>query len=182
MTHQGSGPAVRHETILEGPIPHQERELCALEPAKNASSTFVSLAEDAPPNPQQARTVKASDAAPYPEGGLRAWSVVVGSFSGMLASFGLMNTIGTFQAYLSTHQLAHYSEGTIGWIFSLYVFLVRNNQSYLDRELTDLVIYLGLFLRHPNRPHLRRLRAAMVGRSGECVVSWGDDVVGCVNK
>ncbi|KAL9598394.1 MAG: hypothetical protein Q9179_003922 [Wetmoreana sp. 5 TL-2023] len=45
----------------------------------------------------------------YPEGGRRAWLVVLGSFSGMVASFGLLNTIGTFQAYLSTHQLAHFA-------------------------------------------------------------------------
>lgn len=63
------------------------------------------------------------DQVTYPEGGLRAWLVVFGSFSGMLAAFGMMNTIGTFQAYLSTHQLSDYSEGTIGWIFGLYVFL-----------------------------------------------------------
>ena len=59
----------------------------------------------------------------YPEGGFRAWLVVYGSFSGMTASFGLMNTIGTFQAYLSTHQLAHLDPSTTGWIFSLYNFL-----------------------------------------------------------
>ena len=59
----------------------------------------------------------------YPEGGLRAYSVVFGSFCGMLAAFGLMNTVGTFQAYLSTHQLSAYSESTIGWIFGLYIFL-----------------------------------------------------------
>ena len=59
----------------------------------------------------------------YPEGGLHAWLVVFGSFSGMTASFGLMNTIGTFQAYVSTNQLSSYSPSAIGWIFSLYVFL-----------------------------------------------------------
>ena len=59
----------------------------------------------------------------YPEGGVRAWLVVFGSFSGMTASFGLMNTIGTFQAYISTHQLSSYSPSAVGWIFSLYVFL-----------------------------------------------------------
>ncbi|KAL8698591.1 MAG: hypothetical protein Q9224_001781 [Gallowayella concinna] len=59
----------------------------------------------------------------YPEGGLRAWLVVFGSFCGMLASFGLMNIVGTFQAYLSTHQLADASPGAVGWIFSIYVFL-----------------------------------------------------------
>ena len=59
----------------------------------------------------------------YPEGGLAAWLVVFGSFTGMTAGFGLMNTIGTFQAYLSTHQLVDYSPSTVGWIFSLYTFL-----------------------------------------------------------
>ena len=60
---------------------------------------------------------------PYPEGGLQAWSVVFGSFSGMTASFGVLNSVGTFQAYLSTHQLAHESPSSIGWIFSLLAFL-----------------------------------------------------------
>ena len=59
----------------------------------------------------------------YPEGGLRAWLVVYGAFSGMTASFGLMNSIGTFEAYLSTHQLKDRPPATIGWIFSLYTFL-----------------------------------------------------------
>ena len=58
----------------------------------------------------------------YPEGGLRAWLVVFGSFCAMLAAFGLANSVGTYQAYLSTHQLADYDESTIGWIFSIYVF------------------------------------------------------------
>ena len=59
----------------------------------------------------------------YPEGGRRAYSVVFGSFCGMLAGFGLLNTVGTYQAYVSTHQLAHYSESEVGWIFGLYAFL-----------------------------------------------------------
>ena len=59
----------------------------------------------------------------YPEGGLQAWLVVFGSFCAMLAAFGLSNAIGTYQAYLSTHQLVNYDESTIGWIFSIYVFL-----------------------------------------------------------
>ncbi|KAK3674076.1 hypothetical protein LTR78_005923 [Recurvomyces mirabilis] len=59
----------------------------------------------------------------YPEGGLQAWLVVFGSFAGMTAGFGLMNTIGVYQAYVAENQLSEYSESTIGWIFSLYVFL-----------------------------------------------------------
>lgn len=40
-----------------------------------------------------------------------------------MGALGLMNTIGTFQAYFSTHQLAGMSESSIGWIFGIYAFL-----------------------------------------------------------
>lgn len=59
----------------------------------------------------------------YPEGGLAAWLVVFGSFNGMVASFGTLNSVGTFQAYLSTHQLVNHSPASIGWIFSIFAFL-----------------------------------------------------------
>jgi len=59
----------------------------------------------------------------YPEGGLRAYSVVLGSFCGMTASFGLLNSVGTFQAYLSANQLVNETPSAVGWIFSLYAFL-----------------------------------------------------------
>lgn len=59
----------------------------------------------------------------YPEGGLEAWLVVFGSWCGLLAALGLLNTLGTFQTYVSTHQLSEYGEGTVGWIFSLYTAL-----------------------------------------------------------
>lgn len=59
----------------------------------------------------------------YPEGGLEAWLVVLASFSGMLICFGMMNTISTFEAYVANNQLAQYTQSTIAWIFSVYVFL-----------------------------------------------------------
>jgi hypothetical protein len=59
----------------------------------------------------------------YPEGGRRAWSVVLGGYLAMLASFGFMASIGVFQEYIAKHQLNATSESSIGWIFSMYVFL-----------------------------------------------------------
>ncbi|KAH6984019.1 putative MFS monocarboxylate transporter [Ilyonectria destructans] len=59
----------------------------------------------------------------FPEGGLDAWLVVFGASMGSLAALGITNTIAVFQLYVSTHQLSQYSEGSIGWIFSLYTFL-----------------------------------------------------------
>lgn len=60
----------------------------------------------------------------YPEGGLRAWLVVFGCWLALLASLGIMNTLATFQTYLMAHQLSDYGAGTVGWIFSMYTFIV----------------------------------------------------------
>ncbi|KAF2196345.1 MFS general substrate transporter [Delitschia confertaspora ATCC 74209] len=63
------------------------------------------------------------DETSYPEGGLQAWLVVLGSFCASVVAFGMMNTVGVFQSYLGENQLKEYNESTIGWIFSVYVFL-----------------------------------------------------------
>ncbi|KAL5360504.1 major facilitator superfamily domain-containing protein [Aspergillus floccosus] len=60
----------------------------------------------------------------FPDGGWRAWSVVLGSWCAMVPSFGLMNTLGVFEAWLAEHQLRDYSKASIGWIFSLYMFFL----------------------------------------------------------
>lgn len=64
------------------------------------------------------------ESVPFPEGGRAAWLVVLGSFCGLCAGVGLINSVGVFQVYLSTHQLADYSAEAIGWIFGVYGFLM----------------------------------------------------------
>lgn len=66
----------------------------------------------------------AGESESYPEGGLRAWLVVLGAWLALLSSLGLMNTLATFQTYVMTNQLKDYDEGTVGWIFSIYTFVV----------------------------------------------------------
>lgn len=59
----------------------------------------------------------------YPEGGAESWLAVFGCFMGLFGSLGLVNSVGTFQAYIENHQLSGYSSGDIGWIFSMFAFL-----------------------------------------------------------
>ncbi|KPI41109.1 Riboflavin transporter MCH5 [Cyphellophora attinorum] len=59
----------------------------------------------------------------YPEGGFAAWFCVFGSFCGLMCALGMMNTIGTYQAYLSANQLSDQTESAVGWIFGIYAFL-----------------------------------------------------------
>ncbi|KAL1576474.1 hypothetical protein MGQ_04809 [Candida albicans P76067] len=59
----------------------------------------------------------------YPEGGLKAYSVILGSFLGLIVNLGLINSIGAIQAYVSTHQLSNLKATSISWIFSIYLSL-----------------------------------------------------------
>lgn len=58
-----------------------------------------------------------------PDGGIRANAVVLGSFLGFTATFGLINSSGAIQTYISTHQLENVSTSSVAWIFSIYLCL-----------------------------------------------------------
>jgi hypothetical protein len=60
----------------------------------------------------------------FPEGGVAAWLVVFGCFCAMGAIFGLINTSAAFEAFFQANQLKTYSHSSVGWIFSVYLFLV----------------------------------------------------------
>jgi MFS family permease len=59
----------------------------------------------------------------YPEGGLTAWSVVLGAWCGWVASLGVYNSTGIFEAYISKEILPQESPSTVGWIFGIYSFM-----------------------------------------------------------
>ena len=83
----------------------------------------------------------------FPEGGMQAWLVVLGSFCAMLSVYGVINTAAVFESYFATHQLAAYSPSDIGWIFSLYLFVVFfvgiQVGPIFDRYGPRLVVALG---------------------------------------
>ena len=79
---------------------------------------------DAEKSTNNRTTDSSDDDEDFPEGGLRAWLVVSGSFCAMFMVFGIVNSTGAFQDYFSSNQLRGYSSGQIGWIFSLNLFLV----------------------------------------------------------
>lgn len=61
------------------------------------------------------------DASDFPDGGFEAWTVVLGSFLGLIPVFGLLNSIGSIQTYISTNQLKGVESSITGWIFSIYL-------------------------------------------------------------
>lgn len=61
---------------------------------------------------------------PFPEGGVRAWSVAIGCAGVLFSTFGYVNAFGVFQEYYQTHQLIHETPSTISWIGSLQTFFL----------------------------------------------------------
>ncbi|KAI0086146.1 MFS general substrate transporter [Irpex rosettiformis] len=59
-----------------------------------------------------------------PDGGLRAWLVVLGSSLGTFATFGFVNAWGVFQSYYEQTLLSDTSPSTIAWIGSIQYSLV----------------------------------------------------------
>ncbi|KAI0267812.1 MFS general substrate transporter [Gloeopeniophorella convolvens] len=54
----------------------------------------------------------------YPDGGLQAWTVVLGAFCATFSSFGYINAWGAFQDYYQSTLLQQDSGATIAWIGS----------------------------------------------------------------
>ena len=79
---------------------------------RNDAESFSTTAEQTEPHEP--------DSATHPEGGWRAWGVVLGSWLATFSSMGLMNSIGSFQAYLSRNQLSNYEADKVAWIFGVY--------------------------------------------------------------
>ncbi|KAK2038744.1 MFS general substrate transporter [Colletotrichum somersetense] len=83
----------------------------------------LELNEEANTNDKIEATNAETNQEHYPEGGLQGWLVVLGCFLVLFSSSGIMNSLGVFNAYIGSHQLADYDEGSTGWIFSVYTFL-----------------------------------------------------------
>ncbi|KAJ5908482.1 hypothetical protein N7495_001164 [Penicillium taxi] len=65
-----------------------------------------------------------TDSSTIPDGGLEAWSQVIGSFFLMFNCWGIVNCYGGFQAYYKTVLFPDASPAAISWIGSLQAFLL----------------------------------------------------------
>lgn len=121
-----SDPRVGEKSVVKG---KEEKDISSSEEEEEEEPEESSGGDNIHPTPTKSSSSSSSSSNIdphgefYPEGGTRAWLVVLGSFSGMVAALGIMNTIGVYESYLARHQLASYSTSSIGWILSIYVFL-----------------------------------------------------------
>lgn len=103
----------------------------------------VSLKE----NEEKDNPVDVEDDLDLPDGGSRAWIVVFGSFMGLIPVFGMINSLGAIQSYVTKHQLKEVNPSAVAWIFSVYLALSFLScvlaGSYFDRNGTRAPLYVG---------------------------------------
>ncbi|CUM47220.1 unnamed protein product [Debaryomyces tyrocola] len=91
-----------------------------------------------------------------PDGGFKAYSVMIGSYFTILTNLGLINSIGAIQAYVSEHQLSEISAVDVSWIFSIYLFLAYGVGLFTGRTfdkrgplvlmvISAVLLVMGLF-------------------------------------
>ncbi|KAF9646429.1 MFS general substrate transporter [Thelephora ganbajun] len=83
---------------------------------------------------------KNKDVDDYPDGGLAAWCVVLGSTCAICATFGLVNSWGVFQSYYERVLLPETKTSTVAWIGSVQYALV-----FLPGLLAGRLCDLGYF-------------------------------------
>jgi MFS family permease len=115
-------------TIPPSDLPSNNLSKCRSVPTRSADAQAQESSKENerhyPVNEdEETRSVASQNEESYPEGGLAGWGCVLGSFMGLVAALGMMNSVGVFHSYLAENQLEGFSESTISWIFSMYIFL-----------------------------------------------------------
>ncbi|OWB74840.1 hypothetical protein B5S31_g4667 [[Candida] boidinii] len=104
---------------VQNELSHQQTNNNSLRGRRTANITAVNTNQEE--TPLTSELTDYDEGIEYPDGGTRAWIVLFGAFLGFIADFGLINSIGAIQAYISVHQLAGVSSATTAWIFSLFL-------------------------------------------------------------
>lgn len=135
---------------------NSEIEICSKNDPQKLTGTVQTKRSDEEKDSLEAGLAHTPQAPPAfdprqnPDGGLQAWLTVLGGFCILFCSFGWINTIGVFQDYYQTHQLAGYSPSTVSWIPSLEIFVMFFLGPWvgqvLDRYGHREVLAIGTFL------------------------------------
>ncbi|TVY91703.1 Fujikurins efflux protein [Lachnellula willkommii] len=106
------------------------RSHCSLHSDQRQEEKYSS-AENSTTTPQHEVSHDEECVSKAPDGGIRAWLSLLGSFCMLFCTFGLINCIGTFQDYYQEVLLRNLSPTTVSWIPSLQIFF-----AYLTNPVT----------------------------------------------
>ncbi|KAG8685028.1 hypothetical protein FRC08_013334 [Ceratobasidium sp. 394] len=120
---------------------------------------------DVPPDSEELKKDNTALDDDFPDGGLRAWLVVLGGVCVTFGTFGFVNTWGVFQAYYQETILSDVAPSTIAWIGSIQYALV-----FLPGLITGRLFDLG----HYRIPQISATVLLLVAAflTPECKTYW----------
>ncbi|MCJ1392631.1 hypothetical protein MMC18_005501 [Xylographa bjoerkii] len=115
----------------------------------SSPSQEKSLEPPAEPKTETPAIRTANNADPPPNGGLRAWLQVLGSFMLFFNTWGLLNTFGVFQTYYESGTLFTESSSNIAWIGGIQAYMLLTvgffSGPIYDRGYLRTLVILGSF-------------------------------------
>lgn len=83
----------------------------------------------------------------YPADKKKCWLVVLGSFMGLVPTWGIANSIGVIQTHILKNELQGTSTTTVSWIFSIFLCISMVSEifsgTYFDRNGSRGPIFVG---------------------------------------
>ena len=61
----------------------------------------------------------------FPDGGIKAYTVLLGAWCTLFCTFGIGNSVGVFQAYFTREGLSDYSSSTVAWVTGLMLWTIN---------------------------------------------------------
>ncbi|ROT35098.1 MFS general substrate transporter [Sodiomyces alkalinus F11] len=127
--NQGPGPGVDPCQKRKSSIPdisiadaayiaHEKKG--QLDPAAASSTAESSDAERSPVIP-----VTSEDPDVFPDGGIKAWTVVFGAWCAIFCTFGVGHSIGVFQKYYVTEALSQYPASAVSWVTGVMLWTLN---------------------------------------------------------
>lgn len=106
------------------PTAHDEKDAATSSVHDLPSNTAVSSppTHHHAPDSDSERMLPPDNESNFPEGGVRAWLVVLSSFLTLFPTYGLVVAIGVLQDYWLQHQLSMHTASEVGWIPGVFVF------------------------------------------------------------
>lgn len=117
-TNENDVPMINLRGMAQDPLPHHLNEdLSGDQTISFRRTSAVSHHEKEKLN-MYALELNPED---FPDGGWEAYLVLFGSFCGLIADFGIPNTLGAIEAYVSKNQLSNESLTSVSWVFTMHL-------------------------------------------------------------
>ncbi|KAF1978444.1 MFS general substrate transporter [Bimuria novae-zelandiae CBS 107.79] len=123
VAHSGSSTSVSVQSIQQQAqnAPVQDKEQRVTEENQAEEQGKEKIGEQLEPSKSRPSI---NNALAIPNGGLAAWSQVLGAFFLFFNSWGIINTFGSYQAFYETDLLISSNPSAISWIGSIQAFLL----------------------------------------------------------